>query len=199
MRILSSKLLATLLFTLALGACQPHGEHTIISKLQSPQELEVEAIEAVDETPSYTDNNPVCATADSLEACDVLTDICQPVYLDHADEESDASFSQCIAKIHPDLFAPVEVSVKLVTIQAVEQLPPEPEEAGRPSTSSILDTIKEMAPESCSEADPKYLVGKKKIMICHQTENGTHHTIVVACRTLWSHSLNHKDYLGACY
>lgn len=192
-----------ILLSLVLTGCNTHSDESIIHKIQAGREASSLVHEELDaEIPSaaFTNNSSLCEAAQTLDACDRLLETCQPVFLDHSDEESEDSFSRCLAKSNPELFRPEEVKLKLVDASApAESFPPETVAPDQLTISTILEGIKDPAPEDCQSADPKHLVGKNQIMICQQTETGSHHTIVVSCKTLYAHSQNHQDYLGACF
>lgn len=72
----------------------------------------------------------------------------------------------------------------------------------------VPPTIDEAWRSKCANLDEKYLYVKKlvskketkkvvKVKVCHETGNGSSHTIIIACPALKAHR-QHDDYLGSC-
>lgn len=133
-----------------------------------------------------------CAEAKDLSSCQALPDICQPAYLEEKDSLGEPVFSQCVA--NPDLWLnPPDGSGPIITIDPEVPAP----------------TIADAVASKCADLGEQYLhvtklVKKNKVVgmhskvkVCHMTNSGTPHTIVVACPALNAHK-NHDDYLGAC-
>lgn len=90
--------------------------------------------------------------------------------------------------------------------------PTDPSEPTEPSTpvEEPAPTIPEVISAKCENLDPQYLLvikeikkkkvvkETKKVKVCHQTGNGSEHTIVIACPALKAHKNHHDDYIGAC-
>ncbi len=182
-----------LLMSLGFVSCQE--KRSVISKLHASEEfVESDPVEETQLEEVLVNNNSLCAEVETLQACEELSESCQPVFLHLEDEESDASFSHCLARTNVE---PTSVQVSVELVSSEEKPKPEPEHFPPPAAEK-LEASFEPAPVSCKDVDSRYIIGEKKIILCHQTESGKHHTVIVSCRTLWTHSQNHQDYLGPC-
>jgi hypothetical protein len=75
-------------------------------------------------------------------------------------------------------------------------------------STDVPPTIEEAWQSKCADLDDRFLYVKKlvskkqttkvvKVKVCHETGNGSVHTIIIACPALKAHK-QHNDYLGSC-
>ncbi len=138
-----------------------------------------------------------CAEGIDIVSCEAISG-CQAAYEDV--ESVTPVFASCIA--NPGAPA-VPVSPPIAT------LPPEPVPVTPVVVTEDPPTIKEVYDGKCQNLEAKYVLSKtysgdglvrnvKKVKVCHNTGNGSSHTIIIACPALKAHIKHHDDEIGAC-
>lgn len=136
-----------------------------------------------------------CAQSTDSNSCQSLATYCQPAYSDLELDTEEPLFVACLA--NPDLWEDHGSSA-------------DPNDGS--NDVPVIDTppsIQETIAAKCENLDAKYMLVKKelkkkqvistssKVKVCHETGNGSSHTVVIACPALKAHK-QHNDYIGAC-
>lgn len=156
-----------------------------------------------------------CHQATDVNSCQAIS-FCQPAYEPQADDTLDPVFSACVA--NPDQWSPDAANPEDLPDPNQPTDPADSTDPTDPTDPSV--PVEEPAPTipeviqggngKCQNLDPQYLLTikevkknkivkeTKKVKVCHQTGNGSEHTIVIACPALKAHKNHHDDYIGAC-
>ncbi len=163
-----------------------------------------------------------CATATDAAQCEAMSDLCMTVYKDVGDLAAEGSFASCLPKNYTDL--PSDVILKDLPQTSTSEGPgiedptpldpPAPAPAPAPAPvgeDPVAEEPKLDVPTDCAKIPERFLVPDdkdkkmKKVIVCHGTGNGDHHTIEIACPALKAHLYKHgaipqkhNDYLGGC-